>query len=324
MAEVVTGEAVVLDLTVARFPSRLLALLIDIAVQIPALVFIAVVVTVSGAGHLNSASAAAIYISGLMLVLVGYPLIFETVSRGKTLGKMALGLRVVSDDGGPERFRQALIRALSEAFIEIWLPPFNIIGLPAGLITSMVSAKGKRLGDVFAGTFVIQERVPRGRNWPRPSRWCRRRWPAGPGTWSCPGCPTRRRPPRAATCAGITTCAPRPASNSACSSPPPWRPRSARRPRRARTRPRTCPPCSRSAATASRPGSPLAGRPRRPRPVTDPKPAPALMLAPALKLTPDHKLTPGRTLAPDPKLADPRHPSRAPGRSRSGRTNWSR
>jgi uncharacterized RDD family membrane protein YckC len=161
VAEVVTGEAVVLDLTVARFPSRLLALLIDIAVQIPALIFVAVVVTASGAGHLNPASAAAIYISGLMAVLVGYPLIFETLSRGKTLGKMALGLRVISDDGGPERFRQALIRALSAAFIEIWLPPFTIIGLPAGLITSMVSAKGKRLGDLFAGTFVIQERVPR-------------------------------------------------------------------------------------------------------------------------------------------------------------------
>lgn len=161
MAEVVTGEAVVLDLTVARFPSRLMALLIDVAVQIPALIFVAVVVTVSGATHLNNASAAAIYISGLMLVLVGYPVVFETVSRGKTLGKMALGLRVVGDDGGPERFRQALIRALSAAFIEIWLPPFTLIGLPAGLITSMVSAKGKRLGDLFAGTFVIQERVPR-------------------------------------------------------------------------------------------------------------------------------------------------------------------
>lgn len=160
MAEVVTGEAVVLDLTIARFPSRLLALLIDIAVQIPALIFVAVVAGVSGASHLNQASAAAVYISGLMLVLIGYPLIFETLSRGKTLGKMALGLRVISDDGGPERFRQALIRALSAAFIEIWLPPFNIIGLPAGLITSMVSEKGKRLGDLFAGTFVIQERVP--------------------------------------------------------------------------------------------------------------------------------------------------------------------
>ena len=160
MAEVVTGEAVVLDLTVARFPSRILALLLDVIVQLVIIFFVATVAFVAGARHLNGASAAAVFLSGLVGVLVGYPVIFETLSRGKTLGKLALGIRVVSDDGGPERFRQALIRALSLVFIEFWLPPFNVIGLPAGLITSMVSAKGKRLGDLFAGTFVIQERVP--------------------------------------------------------------------------------------------------------------------------------------------------------------------
>jgi len=160
VTEVVTGEAVVLDLTVARFPSRILALLIDILVQLPALIFVAVVVSASGASHLNTASAAAVYLVGFLFVVIGYPVIFETLSRGKTLGKMALGIRVVGDDGSPERFRQALIRALSAAFIEVWLFPVNLIGIPAGLITSMVSAKGKRLGDMFAGTFVIQERVP--------------------------------------------------------------------------------------------------------------------------------------------------------------------
>lgn len=159
MTEVVTGEAVVLDLTVARFPSRILALLIDILVQLPPLIFVAVVVSASGASHLNGASAAAVYVVGFLFVVIGYPVIFETLSRGKTLGKMALGIRVVGDDGSPERFRQALIRALSAAFIEVWLFPVNLIGIPAGLITSMVSAKGKRLGDMFAGTFVIQERV---------------------------------------------------------------------------------------------------------------------------------------------------------------------
>ncbi len=163
VAEVVTGEAVVLDLTIARFPSRILALLIDILAQVPVLIFVAVVVSASSASHLNSASRAAVYLSGFMFVVIGYPLIFETLSRGKTLGKLALGIRVVSDDGSPERFRQALVRALSAAFLEVWLFPLNLIGIPAGLITSMVSSKGKRLGDLFAGTFVIQERVP-----PRP------------------------------------------------------------------------------------------------------------------------------------------------------------
>jgi len=161
VAEVVTGEAVVLDLAIARFPSRLLALIIDVAVQAPVLVFLEVVVFSRAASHLNRASAAAVYLAGLMFVVIGYPLIVETLSRGKPVGEVALGIRVVSDDGSPERFRQALVRALTAAFVEIWLPPFNLIGLPAGLITSMVSAKGKRLGDMFAGTFVIQERVPR-------------------------------------------------------------------------------------------------------------------------------------------------------------------
>lgn len=166
MTEVVTGEAVVLDLAIARFPSRIVAQLIDVLVQIPALIFMFVVVNVKAGQHLNGASGAAITVLSLVLIVVAYPAAFETLSRGKTLGKLAMGLRVVSDDGGPERFRQALIRALSAAFLEIWLLPFNLIGMPAGLITSMVSARGKRLGDVFAGTFVIQERVPQRRELP--------------------------------------------------------------------------------------------------------------------------------------------------------------
>lgn len=154
MAEVVTGEAVVLDLAVARFPSRMVALLIDGVIQFSALVFLLIVVLIKAARHLNAASAAAVFVAGYALVLVGYPVIFETLSRGRTLGKMALGLRVVSDDGGPIRFRQALIRGLFAAFLEVWVLGF------VGLLASMFSARGKRLGDLVAGTFVIQERVP--------------------------------------------------------------------------------------------------------------------------------------------------------------------
>ncbi|MDX6732646.1 MAG: hypothetical protein QOC54_2594, partial [Baekduia sp.] len=71
-------------------------------------------------------------------------------------GKAALGIRVVRDDGGPIRFRHALSRAL-----------LNIVERPgitfgsAAVITSLLSRRGKRLGDLVAGTFVLQERVPR-------------------------------------------------------------------------------------------------------------------------------------------------------------------
>jgi len=154
MTEVVTGEAVVLDVPCARFPSRMLAIIIDMTVQIVLLIALFAIIGATGT-HLNPASLAAVAVTALVLTIVGYPAAFETLSRGRSLGKMALGLRVVGDDGGPERFRQALVRALA-SIIEIW----GLTGAPA-LICSLLSAKGKRIGDLFAGTFVIQERLPR-------------------------------------------------------------------------------------------------------------------------------------------------------------------
>lgn len=159
MSEVVSGEAVVLDVPCARFPSRLVALLIDMLVQVTAGLAVALIIIATGA-HLDAASGAAVTLTAAVLIIVGYPATFETLTRGRSLGKMALGLRVVSDDGGPERFRQALVRALASV-VEIW----SLTGAPA-LICSLVSARGKRLGDLFAGTFVIQERLPRRQSLP--------------------------------------------------------------------------------------------------------------------------------------------------------------
>ena len=155
MAEVITGEAVVIDVPFARFPSRALALMIDIAIQLVLLFGLGGVALAAGAGGgLDAAAVAAISLTVSVLIIVGYPTLFETLSRGRSLGKLALGLRVVSDDGGPERFRQALMRALA-AVLEIWLT----LGFLA-LVTSLLSPGGKRLGDIFAGTFVITERLP--------------------------------------------------------------------------------------------------------------------------------------------------------------------
>jgi uncharacterized RDD family membrane protein YckC len=102
----------------------------------------------------DAALSSAVLVVFTVVTIVGYPVVFETSTRGRSLGKMALGLRVVSDDGGPERFRQALFRALA-GFIEIW----TLAGGPA-VVCSMLSARGKRIGDVFAGTMVISERAP--------------------------------------------------------------------------------------------------------------------------------------------------------------------
>ena len=158
MTELVTGDAVVLEVSAAAFPSRMVARLLDMVIQIAALILTVIVIVAASRG-LNAAAIIAILTVAVVLILVGYPTIFETLSRGKTIGKMALGLRVVADDGGPVRFRQALIRALAGLF-EIW----TIALAPVALITSIASAKGKRLGDMFAGTYVIHERVPERRS----------------------------------------------------------------------------------------------------------------------------------------------------------------
>lgn len=151
---VVTGDAVVLDVQIAQLPVRALSAMIDCTVVFIAYI-IGVLLWAATLTQFDTALSGAVLIIFTVLALVGYPIGFETATRGRSLGKMALGLRVVSEDGGPERFRQALFRALA-AVIEIWL----LAGGPA-VICSLLSRKGKRIGDVFAGTVVISERGPR-------------------------------------------------------------------------------------------------------------------------------------------------------------------
>jgi uncharacterized RDD family membrane protein YckC len=153
VSELVTGEAVALELRPARLPSRALAVLLDLVAAMA--VYVAVTIAlVASTASLDEAAQTALSIATFVLVLVGAPIAVETLSHGRSLGKMACGLRVVRDDGGPIRFRHALVRGLI-GVIEI-LMTFGIIAC----IASFVSARGRRLGDVFAGTLVVRERIP--------------------------------------------------------------------------------------------------------------------------------------------------------------------
>ncbi|MFD4602195.1 RDD family protein [Streptomyces sp. NPDC058464] len=166
MSELVTGEAVALELRPARLPSRALAVLLDLIVAFT--VYIAVSIGLAAAtASLDDAAQIALAIAAFLLVLVGAPIAVETLSHGRSLGKMACGLRVVRDDGGPIRFRHALVRG-ALGVVEI-LATFGVVAC----IASLVSARGRRLGDVFAGTLVVRERVPVGqtRFVPPPPPW---------------------------------------------------------------------------------------------------------------------------------------------------------
>ncbi|MET8509954.1 RDD family protein [Streptomyces sp. NPDC004787] len=155
MSGVVTGDAVYLGLEPARLPTRALAVLIDLVVVWTAFLLVSMGLVVATAS-LDEAAVAALSIASFVLVLVGAPIAVETLSHGRSLGKLALGLRVVREDGGPIRFRHALMRG-AMGVVEI-LMTFGVVAC----VASLVSERGRRLGDVFAGTLVVRERVAAG------------------------------------------------------------------------------------------------------------------------------------------------------------------
>lgn len=148
----VTGEAVALDLPPASIGSRMLSGFLDY------LIVWVVTFTLASAGAALASQLDDALIASTMLVCflaawVGYPITMETLTRGRSLGKMAAGLRTVRDDAGPITFRHALTRGLL-GVVEVYM----FWGVPA-IIASLMSKKGKRLGDMLAGTYVVRDRV---------------------------------------------------------------------------------------------------------------------------------------------------------------------
>ena len=149
-----TGEAVPLDLRLAKLPSRALALMLD-AVILATVGLLLLLLLAQVAPGVDDALAAALVIGGTVFLLVVIPTTIETLTRGKSVGKAAAGLRVVRDDGGPIRFRHALVRALAGVFADFLLT----LGVGA-MVCSLLNSRDKRIGDILAGTVVIRERIP--------------------------------------------------------------------------------------------------------------------------------------------------------------------
>ncbi|MGW5435887.1 RDD family protein [Nocardia asteroides] len=163
MAEFTTGEAVALELPIARIPSRAGAFLLDLCIQLAlAAVFFYVGLMLLLAADADSAWYDVVGVVALVTVLIGYPVCVETFSRGRSLGKLAFGLRVVRADAGPIDFRHALTRGLAGAIVDFWL--LGAFGAVA-VISSVCSRDGRRVGDVLAGTVVVHTR----QNLPRPA-----------------------------------------------------------------------------------------------------------------------------------------------------------
>lgn len=149
--DLVTGEAVALDLPPASLGSRMVSGLIDVCVMIVLLVLV-LVLFVWAALHTDAALLHVAAIGTLIAVFLVFPTTIETLTRGRSLGKLAMGLRTVRDDAGPITVQHAFVRSLI-GIVEIWF----FTGAPA-FISAMCSSRGKRLGDYAAGTYVVRER----------------------------------------------------------------------------------------------------------------------------------------------------------------------
>lgn len=149
--DIVTGEGVTVEVPVASIPSRIASRLIDLlitAVLGIASIFV-VGMLVGGASEAVATAASIVVMVGLLVIL---PVVFETVTRGRSPGKYALGLCTVRDDGGPITVRHSVIRHLV-GFVE-----FYLLGGSPAIVAAAIHPRAKRLGDMAAGTYVMSIR----------------------------------------------------------------------------------------------------------------------------------------------------------------------
>lgn len=150
---IITPEAVVLDLERAGVASRTIAYALDLlALGVTLLVVLLAGNVVVGDLGGGAGGALAAVLTSLLVVIVWF-CAFETLWRGRTLGKAAMGLRVVGADGSVVRFQQAFLRA-AVGLVDFFLVPVGFVAV----VTVLLSPRDQRLGDMAAGTLVVRER----------------------------------------------------------------------------------------------------------------------------------------------------------------------
>jgi uncharacterized RDD family membrane protein YckC len=155
---IVTPEAVVLELPTAGVGSRGIGEVLDVICQIilawAGLIALGFVLAATGGNQTAQIVLVVVGIFFAFAVVIGYPIALETLWGGRTPGKAAMGLRVVTTQGAPIRFRHAAIRGIL-GLVEIFMLPYVCI------ISTMVSRRDQRVGDLAAGTIVIRDRAAR-------------------------------------------------------------------------------------------------------------------------------------------------------------------
>lgn len=150
---VATSEGVYLRRDIAGAGSRLAAALIDAAILIGVYLVTLLVIALASQGDATGLSRflVGVLIGGALLAAVAYQALWPMLWAGRTPGKAAVGLRIVSADGYPGTPLQLVLRAL------VWpLDLFPMVPAPIGLVSIAATARHQRLGDLVAGTMVVR------------------------------------------------------------------------------------------------------------------------------------------------------------------------
>ncbi|MEQ1701275.1 MAG: RDD family protein [Ilumatobacteraceae bacterium] len=150
MDGIVTPEAVVLDVETAGVAARVFAGLIDFMIQLAVLFVMSMVFGLLGIIAPSSLNLG--YVLLIAFVMMGYPVLSESLMRGRTIGKKAMGLRAVTLEGAPVRLRHTLLRMMG-GLVDRYLPPLGV----TGLLFVLGSSRHQRVGDLLAGTMVIRD-----------------------------------------------------------------------------------------------------------------------------------------------------------------------
>jgi len=157
-----TPEHIVFRHRLAGPSRRFLAFLLDLVICYTAfsiLAFVVLLVAIGAAAATNAAEGAiGAGVGVLLVVLFGLQWVYFAVLeawKGRTPGKAALGLRVVTTTGRPIGFRAAALRNVLRAADA--LPLAYTAGLLslAGLVSMSTTRRFQRLGDLVAGTIVV-------------------------------------------------------------------------------------------------------------------------------------------------------------------------
>jgi uncharacterized RDD family membrane protein YckC len=145
-----TADNVSIGFPVARLGTRILAQVID---NLVALVIAGVLLAIYGAIFIGDNAPSLLNISGATLVFlgayIGYFVLFEALTGGRTPGKRAIGLRVIRVEGGSVNLTAIVLRNL--------LRPVDLTA-GIGAVVMFFHPLSRRIGDLAAGTLVVRER----------------------------------------------------------------------------------------------------------------------------------------------------------------------